>query len=311
MALTYEIDTKLKALAPVLDEHADWYAQVLRRVYYPEEYTPNDFAGSPETFQSWVKDVEKENIFEKATLDTLKKTHQDMVEMATEQIRNANASDIKISVKAFDNFSTIYENFVLMLRRLEKDLAQSDSGLDVATGLRSKKALWHDMEREMERLSRRGKPFVLALVQIVDHEKIKQSQTDDRYKEILDEVVKLIKKCVRSFDDAYRSDDGEFVMCLKQSEQAGGSAAIARLLRFLEEAELFYEIDGKQHEVDLTCCVAEPMPGDEISELIVNMRNDLGRYEVDADTSALEYIEKSPLQRLVESMDEEDESAAL
>jgi diguanylate cyclase len=307
MALSYEIDSKLKGLTPVLDEHADWYAQVLRRIYYPEEYAPNDFAESPDSFKTWVSEVQDEDIVEKATLESLEKTYQDMTELATEQIRNATNQDQKISVRAFDSFSTIYENFIMMLRRLEMDLAQSDSGLDVFTGLRSKKALWHDMEREMERLSRRGKPFVLALVQIVDHEQIKKTQDKERYKVIMAEVVKMIKKCIRSFDDAYYLQGGEFVMCLKQSEQAGGSAAIARLLRFLEEAELFYEADGKSTEVDLSCCVAEPMPGDKIEELLDNMRKDLGRYEVD-DAPALEYIEKSPLQRIVESLESEDES---
>ena len=306
MALSYEIDSKLKALAPVVDEHIDWYAQVLRRIYYPEEYTQNDFMQPPQGLKGWLTEISEEEVIEKVTLNHIEKTYNDMIEMAQEQIRMANAQDQKIGVAAFDHFSTIHESFIAILRRLERDLAQADSGLDVLTGLRSKKALWHDMEREMERLSRRGKPFVLALVQLENHNRIKETQSDEHYRHIMAEVVRLIKKCIRSFDDAYRMDDGEFIMCLKQSEQAGGSAAIARLLRFLDETELTYEIDGVGHEVELSCCVAEPMPGDEIEELINNMRADLGKYEIDADASALEYIEKSPLQRIVEALDEDE-----
>lgn len=306
MALSYEIDSKLKELAPVVDEHIDWYAQVLRRVYYPEEYSQNDFMQPPQTLKGWLSEIREDDVIETVTLDHIEKAYTDMVEMATEQIRMAGAQEQKLAVAAFDHFSTIHESFISMLRRLERDLAQADSGLDVLTGLRSKKALWHDMEREMERLSRRGKPFVLALVQLEDYDLIKETQSEERYKFIMAEVVRLIKKCIRSFDDAYRMDDGEFIMCLKQSEQAGGSAAIARLLRFLDETELRYDVDGQTHEVELSCCVAEPMPGDEIEELINNMRDDLGRYEIDTDASALEYIEKSPLQRIVEALDEDD-----
>lgn len=308
MALSYEIDSKLSGLSPVLDEHADWYNRVLRRIYYPEEYQPDDFITHPETFGEWIGTMENEDVLEGATLKNLKDTYGELTGMANEVIRAAQEQETKISVRSFDSFAMIYENFIAKLRRLEMDLAQADSGLDVATGLRSKKALWHDMEREMERLSRRGKPFVLALVQIVDHDKIKASQSEEEYKRIIAIVVKLIKKCIRSFDDAYRSDDGEFIMCLKQSEQAGGSAAIARLLRFLDEEELYCEIDGQQHAIDLACCVAEPMPGDEIETLLRNMRQDLGRYELD-EAAALEYIEKSPLQRIVESLEDEDEGA--
>jgi len=44
--------------------------------------------------------------------------------------------------------------------------------------------------------------------------------------------------------------------------------------------------------------VAEPVPGDTLDELLANMRRDLDKWDEDGDT-ALEYQEKSPLQRFI------------
>jgi hypothetical protein len=33
MPLEYEVDNKLKALAPLLDEHAEWFGRLMRRLF--------------------------------------------------------------------------------------------------------------------------------------------------------------------------------------------------------------------------------------------------------------------------------------
>lgn len=303
MALTYEIESRLQALQPVIEELIEWHDRVVRRMFYVEEYGDNDLLDLPESFTRWADDPANSEVIGGVIIEQLRKTFIELRDLGIATVRLAAQSVEKPSVRAYDQLATIHEQFIGQLSRLQYDLAMADSGMDSMTGLRHAKALWQDMAREMERLARRGRPFCLALVQIESHDVIKASQNEENYKKILAVVTKQIKKCIRSFDDAYYMGNGEFIMCLKQSEQAGGSAAISRLLRFMDEEDPKYMKDGQPAAVSLDCCVAEPMPGDDIKELLDNMRADLGRYDID-NAPALEYIEKSPLQRMIEEMED-------
>ena len=77
-------------------------------------------------------------------------------------------------------------------------------------------------------------------------------------------VGRLIRKCIRSFDDGYRSDTNEFVMCLKHSVASGGTAAVNRLSSYLEEESFLFELDvdgeKKRYTLTMSYCVAEPVP---------------------------------------------------
>lgn len=182
---------------------------------------------------------------------------------------------------------------------------QTDTGLDVSTGLRSKKAMVIDLEREMERRARRGKPFCLALARIDNYEHIQELVSEERHREIVFAVARLIKKCIRSFDDAYRSGDGEFIMCLKHSDMGGGAAATTRLRRFLEEEQIMIQDEkGRSFPLTMSSCVAEPLPGNSLDELMANMRNDLLRFNNEAPGNAtLEYFEQSSLSRYIQDIE--------
>jgi hypothetical protein len=98
-------------------------------------------------------------------------------------------------------------------------------------------------------------------------------------------------------------NDGEFLMCMKQTEMSGGSAGLNRLKKLLEERAPFFHLGGQDMRLTMSSCVAEPQPGDQVEDLIANMRKDLNRYGGDAET-ALEYFEISPLQRFVSGLDD-------
>ncbi|HEY8190781.1 MAG TPA: GGDEF domain-containing protein, partial [Alphaproteobacteria bacterium] len=113
-----------------------------------------------------------------------------------------------------------------------------------------------------------------------------------------------IKKCLRTFDDAYRSDDGEFIMSLKQSDMRGGTTAVLRMRSLLQEEPVgARKKDGRVHRVTMSYCVGEPIPGDKMDEFISNMRADLKRYD-EHDEAALEFVEQSPLLRFIKTGEE-------
>ncbi len=304
MPLTYEQDSRLKALAPVLDDQAEWLGRVIRKVFYPEEYASPGTLLIPDSFDRWVRAVNHDEFMRVETLDNLRHLHNDLRVAADHVLRDSDKTLARPDIHKFDSFIALYDEFIGRIRRLEYDMVLSDTGLDVLTGLRSKQMLVKDIEKEMERRSRRGRPFCLALTRIDCYAEIKSNLPKKEFDSIIVAVGEIIKKCLRSFDDAYCLNDGEFLMCLKQADISGGSAGLQRLRKLLEEDAPYYSFHGKEMRLTMSSCIAEPQPGDVFDELMVNMRKDLDRFGGDGGT-ALEYIEVSPLTRFIHGLEDD------
>lgn len=298
MPLDYEIDSKLKALAPVIDEHAEWFGRATKRIFFSRAFKNQEKLGVPESFQKWIKEAESYNFLETVTLSDLKKIFEELHVVATGLTDKAAYTNELITLKEYDDFTSLYENFIFKLRRLEHDCAMVDSGLDIESGLRSRHAMEIDINRELERRARRGNPFTLTLARIDNYDDFRNKIDKDEHRRVIAILGRLIKKCIRSFDDAYRSGDCEFIMSLKHSEAPGGTAAVNRLRSFLNEEKVKIDLGKKEIPLTMSYCVAEPVPGDTLNVLLANMRHDLDKWDEGGDT-ALEYHEQSPLARYI------------
>lgn len=308
MPVDYELDQNLKALAPVLDEHADWYARLMKKILYPETTESAQAPGISNGFGEWCAKAKGQSFIDEATLRDLLRVYDEMHKLAQALVSKTFTSENKKPpYDDFEQFNSLYEGFIQRLRRLEQDCALADSGMDIETGLRSAKSMERDVRRELERRERRGNPFTLALAKIDNFNQIKDNLSEDQMKAMYEVVGRLIRKCIRSFDDGYRSDTNEFVMCLKHSVASGGTAAVNRLSSYLEDENFLFELDvdgeKKRYTLTMSYCVAEPVPGDTLDELLANMRSDLERWKEEEGGAALEYVEISPLQRYITDND--------
>lgn len=298
MPLNYQIDGTLQRLAAALDEHADWYGRVIRHAFYAEEKIS---ITTPTYFNEWAQEVRGEEYINISALTRLMVLHNELHAKAA-TLMMASMPGKRPSLDEFDSFSDLYDEFILLLRRFERDCVMEDSGHDVATGLRSRRVMRKDLDREMERRARQGKAFSIAIVKVDRYDDIRALQDDADHGKLLMTLADMIRKSLRSFDDAYYSGEGEFIMSLKHADISGGTAALNRLRKFLEEDKISFW-DGKgSFSLTLSGCVAEPVPGDDLNILLGNMRQDLGRYESDQGM-ALQYHEISALQRFVETID--------
>ena len=304
MSLSYRMDERLKALTPVLAEHAEWFGGVMGRLFYPEKFIQAGPAAEPQSFRQWAESARDVEFVAAATLEDLMRIHDELHQSAAGLIEEAMKIARKPDLEAFAALTDLYDEFVLQVHRLEKDCTLADNGLDVLTGLRNSKAMEKDLERELERRSRRGQPFCLVLARIDDFDQVRAEAGEQEAVEAIRGVAALVKKCVRSFDDAYRCADAEFVMALKHTDTKGGTAAINRLRTFLEETPVLARKGGKPAPVTLSYCAAEPLPGDKMDEMLTHMRQDLARYDEGGDTT-VEYFEQSPLQRFIIGQDDE------
>ncbi len=290
--IKHELDKQKKGLTVVLDDYMQWFMQVVRNVFYQKAQEEQKNLLVPESFVALLEDMQRSDI-KSAAIEGLNKLHKEMIVQADELIGNSVKLQTHPTCEEFDAFVILFEEFIYHIRRMEIDCLLEDNGIDVLTGLRSQAVLEQDLKREMARLARQGKPFSIALVRIDNFDEMKKNYNVD---DLIKLVAEMIKKSLRSFDYAYRLEHGKFMFSLKQTNISGGIRALERLK---EELQSQKKSEGKVMRLSLSSCVAEPVSGDDVRELIENLHKDLDSSEKQKGGSVLEYFEMSPLQRYV------------
>ncbi len=307
MALSYDSDTKMmEALSPMIGDYVAWHTQLIRSLFYAGQDEHLPLEELPSSFKVWLADVSAlEEGPDLEMVESLKTLYDDMIKAARAllAVSSVGGQGALPDIGLFDSFSNNYEGFIAAIRRLEEDAVRRDSGFDSLTGLRTAGVLHDDLGREMERLSRQGRPFCLAFARLDHASQILAHLGQNDYDEILKTIAGLIKKCMRSFDDAYCLDDGDFIMSLKQTDTKGGAAAVERLRKFLLEEAMTVELEnGRMFPVTMSYCVSEPVAGDSVDGVLSDMQEELDRYK-NEEEMALEHVEQSPLQRYIKTID--------
>ena len=300
MPVEYSKTEHWDALLPVLEEHAQWFNDLIEYLFYQGDEHSIANVAKPTSFAQWVvyannSDQVQGEIIEKST--TL---HADLFEKSDVLVATVQNTNTKPSHNNFKDFVTVFEEFMVYIRRLEKDFMIEGSGIDTFTGLRSKKMLKSDVKRELERLARQGKNFCIAMARIDNFDFIRTHATKSEVDGYIKLVASLIKLSIRSFDDAYYLGGDEFALCLKQADVSGGIAALERLRRELERQNIVMDPgDGQQKPLSMSCCIAEPVESDDVNDLLSNLKADLENSDEEVTDTVLRYRELSPLQRYV------------
>ena len=294
MALEYNSQIGLEAIMPVLDEYVVWYGKLMKSYFSGEPFEGD----APEVFREWLDKARDEGNIDNLNADRALRIHGDMIEAAGDFARKYSSRE-KPPLQEYEELNRNYEEFIQMMRRLELDHATENSGFDERTGLRSIKLLKSDMAREMERRSRRGNPFSLALVKI---NKFQQSwgSHEEEMRSMVRRISDKIKESLRSFDDAYYMGDEYFILALKHADMLGSQAAVGRLNRMITSAHIPAPGDPLE-EVSVSTVVSEPTPGDNFDTMIANMKKDLEGIETKG--TVVRYTELSPLQRYIHSIE--------
>ncbi len=314
MAVDYHDNESLKALLLVLEDYASWFCSLLDCLFYPEEKGSLDIVTKPESFSRWLirangNDINDDTcigeiIMPLEVIEKLSALNFDLFMIADKLLKISSDKKEKPSNDEFKKLITIYEEFVLHIRRIEKDIVLEGIGYDAFTGLRSRKLVFSDINRELQRLSRQGKKFCIAMIKIDNFDSIKKFSDKNESGGYIKLVANLIKLSIRSFDDAYYMGENEFIICLKQTDISGGISALERLRSELEEKDIVVSLNtdidnNEKRYLSMSCCIAEPVENDTAEELIENLRIDLNNSKNSRSDKVLEYHELSPLQRYI------------
>lgn len=282
----------------VFDTHAEWFGRIMRWTFYPEDNRSKTPIPPPEDFSIWLEQVRADQNADIQTLSDISRLYQDLRQTA-DRIVSVAAGGQKPEIETFDYFVDLYDEFNNKIRRLEMDCVLSDSGIDSLTGFRSRQIMFPDLERELERRNRRGRPFCIAYLRIDFFDAILKSMGQDAARDLVRRASGIMKKCMRTYDDAYRYGPGEIVWSLKHSDITGGMRAIERLRRMLEDEDIRVTVGGKSRYFTMSYIVSEPVPGDVLPETLAQMRADLDKFADEPDTY-LQHKEVSRLQVFVD-----------
>lgn len=285
MAIQYTDQNRFKALVSILEDYTDWFSSIALYVAYPEDERVFDGFSIPDSFKKWINNPtvrsEVTHSVRQPIIDIF-----DSLSQKGEVIIEGLRSGDRPSHDDFVEFKNLYTSFLTSIRRLEKDSGMKGDGTDELTGLRPLEAIEHDMNKEMQRLSRNGNPFALVLARIDGFESHEESSG------VLSIAVDNLKKSMRPFDDAYYLNEGQFLLSLKHSDLTGADAAIARIQHSLSSDE------NNVQNITISCCMAEPVMGDEVFSLLETMKADLNNHASDSE-AVLKFLDVSPLERFL------------
>ncbi len=301
MPVDYKNNNGWEALLLVLDEHCQWFHNVIEYLFYAHLDNPSKNIVKPSSFAQWILHAKEDDTVQLEIIEKLTAVHNELFKISDQLVNAMEDTGNRPSHASYKNFVTIFEEFISHIRRLEKNFISESRGYDPFTGLRNKKMLKDDVRRELHRLARQGRNFCLAIASIDNFDSIRNTAHKDEVDGYIKLVASLIKLSIRSFDDAYYMGNDEFVLCLKQADLSGGIAALERLRRELERQKITLDPirSNYQNPLSMSCCIAEPVDGDDVDELLNNLRNDLKNTDKDSNDTVLKYRELSPLQRFV------------
>ncbi len=291
MAINYSLDAKLNILGEFLEEYQQWHTAVVKSLLLN-----GNKPDAPEKMIQWIGDLSLDNIDldgrYASNAELLKQKHQVLVAMSG--VVNQDAE------KQLDTFLSEYVVFMNEMQSFCQAVLLEQWGLDVLTGLKNKAVLHRELAVEMERLAREGYPFCLGLARIDHFDDISKAIDSEKAEAVIKDVSDLVLKSLRSYDEAFRVSRNHFIMCLKQSDLVGGQKGLERLRDLMEAAEIKVDLNGEEKLISLSCCVAAPLPGDDVDDLIDNLYVDLDK-QIKDDGSVLAYQEMSPLERFMKT----------
>lgn len=274
---------------PVLDEYVVWYGKIVKSYFEGELYRGNP----PAVFEEWLSGAD-------LSRDTELRARQvhEMMAVAGKAFLVKYGSRDNPPLAEYKEFARRYEEFIQFMHRLELDHATENSGYDDKTGLRASKLIPGDIAREMERRARRGNPFTLALVKMNNFKP--EWRNSPEIQSVILKVAEQLKECLRSFDDAYYMGDEFYLLSLKHADLIGAQAALGRLNGLIGQAHIKAP-DGSGEEVSVSSVLCEPVPGDDLNDLLRNMKTDLNG--VESRGTVLQYTDLSPVQRYINSIE--------
>lgn len=151
--------------------------------------------------------------------------------------------------------------------------------LDPLTGISNRSAMVGYLVQEMERAERLDQPLAVIMIDLVQFKRVNREFGHPAGDEVLKEVARRLKGCVRDIDGLGRYGGEEFLVVLPDAPASEGRLVAGRLRNCVESSRF----SGLPARFSLRCAVgmASMEPGDDVWKLIERARSD-GEEKIDA-----------------------------
>ncbi len=220
----------LSDLSGVIDDYLRWFTAWHRlTVMEPSErHALHDSVAQPDHFAAWREASFTTLTQDQPAIEKIVAT-QDKLHTLVRLVLMKTPSDHRIASGDDDSIVAAYNELLHGLRRLEGAFSTAASGLDPLTGLRSRDGLWHEIESESKRFARTGRAFCIGMMDIDHFKKINDSYGHDAGDRVLASIADMVSRNLRAHDEAFRFGGEEFLLCLKETDLAGGLHVLERL----------------------------------------------------------------------------------
>lgn len=210
-------------LSQTIDEYVAWFArwQVACLTGNPADVPP-----PPAAFEAWKRDAVRSLHGEQPAVEYVSALHDQLHQL----IRLALIKEgSQTEPRTAESIAEKYLALIHALRRFEKALAAAESDLDPLTGMRTRRHMQKDLEREIRRTARTHRPFFVVMADIDHFKAINDTHGHDNGDRVLAAFASTIIRTLRAHDDAYRTGGEEFLLTLKETDAAGCASALERL----------------------------------------------------------------------------------
>lgn len=268
-------------IVEVIGDCLHWLNAATTALFYKGEGETFEFS-APKAYREWTENPATETAFQSSLLGELHYSAETLQKALVQASQNRPPQR-----EDYHAFMQAFEDFMARLHRLESQAILSEQGIDALTGFKTATAMQVEFKKELDRRARRGSPFSIAMM------RIDGQSAGEELNFQLQSIATAMRRCMRSFDDIYRTGEKDFIAGLKHSDVSGG-------LRFTERVKEDLKLLG----VNLTfsACVAEPDPSDDLKEFLKNMEHDLSRAAAEGKGQAVRFEDVSPLQRFVANL---------
>lgn len=290
----------LAELDAVIDEYTDWFLQFVRIVFFTVEGSSGHGArmDAPTSFVQWAKQATHNNQLDTIAVGGLLLLHKELSSTAQTVQALPRGRGNLLENENCEKLTLLFEEFLNKLKRTSRQDVNAKKDINSVTGLHAQNSFYKDVHREMERLARQGKTFSLAIIKIDDYKRIEAEASPADVESIMKSVALAIGKVVRSYDDYYHFDKNIFVALLRQTDPGGGLRALQRLNEELKGRNVLAKLKAGTIHVTTSSCIAEVTTGDNMRQLIENLRKEV-ESEHNRPATVAEYQETSELQKLL------------
>jgi diguanylate cyclase len=229
----------VQGLGKVVDDHIAWLSQWHQIAFYggADRAAKVEDAKMPNSFLQWHDRATFALPNQGPILSRLAELHEQLHTAAKLVLLRAPDGEA-IPIKDYEKVLSRFDEFVTSVRRLERAFSEAAAGLDPLTGLRTRTGLQEDFNREMNRFMNAKTPFTMAMVDVDHFKAVNDTWGHDTGDRVLVGVSNTLLRHIRTYDDAYRVGDEEFLLILKGLDNDGADKVLERLRGAVERAEL-------------------------------------------------------------------------